>query len=66
MKHDQFGTAVAVEIGEGNPGPLVEPGKPIDFKPIAPATNQPIAGESTPYSIETLVRAIRIVGVDRT
>ena len=64
LKHDQFGTTVAVEIGHRNPSTLVEPGKPIDFKPITPAIHQPVGGESIPHSIETLVRAIRIVGVE--
>ena len=47
----------------GDPGPLVEPGKPIDFEPIAPAIHLSIASESTSHSIKTLVRALRIVGV---
>ena len=64
MKDDDFGSAVVVEIRNRNAESLVKPGKPIYFEPVAPTTNLPILRQANPYSVESLVRPIRIISVE--
>src|SRR6516162_9690396 len=49
-------TPVPIKIGNRNPGPLVEPGKPIDGDPIRPGVDIPVRRELHAHTIKTFIR----------